>query len=96
MTGSSDRIHPSFSIVIADDEESITSSISYMLRSNNITNIVTVNDSREVVPTLDRTNAGILFIDLTMPQVTGQELIPVIKASSRETPKSKPRSNVCD
>jgi len=71
--------YPSFSIVIADDDENIISSMTYVLKSGNITHIVPVKDSREVLPVMDREDAGILFIDLTMPHITGLQLIPEIR-----------------
>jgi DNA-binding NtrC family response regulator len=72
--------YPSFSIVIADDEENIIASITYVLKSDNISHIVPVKDSREVIRVLEQTDACVLFLDLTMPHITGQELIPVIRS----------------
>jgi len=66
---------PPFSILVVDDEPSILMSISGVLRAGGINNVLCLNDSRKVMETLSGQESGVLLLDLTMPHISGQELL---------------------
>lgn len=66
---------PPFSILVVDDEPSILISTSGVLRAGGINNVLCLNDSREVMETLSGQESGVLLLDLTMPHISGQELL---------------------
>ena len=71
--------YPNFSILLVDDEEAFPRSMSITLeRQGNINNIVTCNDSRLVMDILKEENIGLILLDLTMPHISGEELLESI------------------
>ena len=71
--------YPSFSILLVDDEEAFLRSMSITLeRQGNIDNIVVCNDSRQVMNILKEENIGLILLDLTMPHISGEELLETI------------------
>ncbi|MBU5615288.1 sigma-54-dependent transcriptional regulator [Geomonas azotofigens] len=73
-----DPLFPSFSILLVDDEPSWLQTFSLALEWAGITNIVTCQDSREVMDILDRGAVGLVLLDLTMPHQGGEELLALI------------------
>ncbi|HEY6837926.1 MAG TPA: sigma-54 dependent transcriptional regulator [Geobacteraceae bacterium] len=70
------NLYPAFSILLVDDEPAWLRSLSLTLKSSaGITNIVTCEESREVMGILDRGGIGLVTIDLTMPHLSGEELL---------------------
>jgi len=75
----SEVLFPSYSILLVDDEAGWLRSLGIILeRSAGINNIVKCLDSRLVMDILDEENIGIILLDLTMPHVSGEELLPLI------------------
>ena len=71
--------YPSFGLLLVDDEPAWTNILSISLeRCAGITNITTCSDSREVLPLLDQGGIGLVILDLTMPNLTGEELLKKI------------------
>ena len=70
---------PTNSILIVDDEVSVLNSLRLSLKSNGINNILCVQDSRDVLDTLSKHRTGIVLLDLTMPYISGQELLSRIR-----------------
>ena len=71
--------YPNFSILLVDDEEAFLRSMSITLeRQGNINNIMTCNDSRLVMDILKEENIGLILLDLTMPHISGEELLESI------------------
>ena len=71
--------YPTFEILLVDDEPAWLKSLSLTLRScAGLTNIVTCQDSREVMALLDRGGIGLVLLDLTMPHLSGEELLKQI------------------
>jgi len=66
-------------ILLVDDEEQILFSYSLMLRSSGIDNVLTVKDSRKVLPLLSSQDVSVIVLDLVMPHVSGAELLQKIK-----------------
>ncbi|RII28438.1 MAG: two-component system response regulator [Geobacter sp.] len=72
----SESPYPSYRILLVDDEPAWLKSLSLTLRScAGLTNIVTCQESREVMSILDRGGIGLVLLDLTMPHLSGEELL---------------------
>ncbi len=72
----SDILYPPFGILMVDDEASWLHTLALSLeRSAGITNLLACQDSREVVGLLARHEIGIVLLDLTMPHVSGEEIL---------------------
>lgn len=72
-------LYPSFSVLLVDDEPSFLRSLSLTLeRSGRINNILRCQDSREVMDILSREEVGLVLLDLTMPYLSGEKLLPLI------------------
>ena len=71
--------YPAFGILIVDDEPAWLRSLSLTLESSaGITNTFLCQDSREVLPLLDKGGIGLVLLDLTMPGLSGEELLAAI------------------
>jgi len=71
-------IFPSLPVLIVDDEIEILKGFEIALRSGGIKNILCCQDSRDVMPLLSRQEIGVVLLDLTMPFISGEELLPMI------------------
>lgn len=70
------NLYPSFGLLLVDDEPSFLRSLSIALeRSGGITHLHRCQDSREVMSILARENIGLVTLDLTMPHLSGEELL---------------------
>lgn len=75
----SKTIYPDFGVLLVDDEPDWLGSLSLTLESYaGITNITTCSDSRQVMDILDSGRIGLVLLDLTMPHLSGEELIELI------------------
>jgi len=68
-------------VLLVDDEAQILKSYSVMLRSAGIKNVLTLDDSAEVMPLLARQDVAAIVLDLSMPRLSGTELLPEIAAN---------------
>lgn len=75
MTDSKFPEHP---ILMVDDEEHFLKSIEFILKYEGINNIHPCNDSREVLPLIEKQKFSLILLDLHMPNITGIELLPQI------------------
>ncbi len=74
-----ESLYPSFGILIADDEPSWLRSMRITLeRLAGVTNFITCQDSREVMNLLSLNEVGIVLLDLTMPHLSGEDLLRLI------------------
>jgi len=72
-------LYPHFGVLLVDDEPAWLRSLSLTLeRSAGITNIITCQDSRTVMDLLDGQEIGLVLLDLTMPNLAGDELLGMI------------------
>ncbi|MCG8472981.1 MAG: sigma-54 dependent transcriptional regulator [Desulfobacterales bacterium] len=78
-------IHPEFSILLIDDEISWLRSLGLLLERAGFSTIHKLSDGRKVTEVLQEQEIGIVLLDLMMPHIPGQELIPVIREHSPET-----------
>lgn len=70
------NLYPAFGLLLVDDEPSFLRSLGIALeRSGGITNLHRCQDSREVMDILARENIGLVTLDLTMPHLSGAELL---------------------
>lgn len=74
-----ETLYPAFDILLVDDEPAWLLSLSVTLeRCAGITNITTCEDSRDVLGILGSRDVGIVLLDLTMPNLSGEELLAEI------------------
>jgi DNA-binding NtrC family response regulator len=78
--------HPEYPVLIVDDEDNALESFEITLNSCGIENIVLCQDSRKVLPLLKSQKFEIVLLDLTMPYITGEELLPLIVQDYPDTP----------
>ncbi|ACM20601.1 sigma-54-dependent transcriptional response regulator [Geotalea daltonii FRC-32] len=81
-----DQQYPTFRILLVDDEPAWLKSLSLTLRScAGLTNISTCQDSREVMGLLAQGGIGLVLLDLTMPHLSGEELLKQVAEQYPET-----------
>lgn len=71
-------LHPSFQVLLVDDEPAWLRSLSLTLERAGISNIASCQDSRKVLPLLEKGQVGLILLDLTMPGYSGEELLEII------------------
>jgi DNA-binding NtrC family response regulator len=80
-------LYPSYKILLVDDEAPWLRSLGIILeRSAGINNSVKCLDSRQVMGILATRNVGIVLLDLTMPHLSGEELLPMITEEYPDIP----------
>ncbi|MDZ4186321.1 MAG: sigma 54-interacting transcriptional regulator, partial [Desulfuromonadales bacterium] len=78
--------YPAFTVLLVDDEPAWLHSLALTLeRSAGITNLQTCADSRQVMALLDRGSIGLVLLDLTMPYLSGEQLLAQIAERHPET-----------
>jgi DNA-binding NtrC family response regulator len=77
---------PENPILIVDDEQPVIDSLSLVLRSNGIDNIVPCTDARKAVAIFRAREFELVLLDLTMPHMTGDELLAVIHEEMPHVP----------
>ena len=77
---------PENPILLVDDEQPIIDSLSLMLRSNGIDNIVACTDSREAMAILRGAEIELVLLDLAMPHVPGEKLLASIHEEMPQVP----------
>lgn len=70
--------YPELPILIVDDEKSYLDSIGDILTANELTNVKKCQDSMEVMPRLQENDFSVIILDLKMPYISGEELLPKI------------------
>jgi DNA-binding NtrC family response regulator len=77
-------MYPEYPILLVDDEPMILLSFGTILRKSGINNFQTIEDSREVMQALEDQPVSAVVLDLTMPHVSGIELLKKINESYPE------------
>ena len=80
------NLFPDNPILIVDDEESVIMSLSNTLKSNGINNIISCQDSRDVMGLISSTELEVILLDLSMPHIPGAELLYEIHDSYPHIP----------
>ena len=62
-------------VLLVDDDTQVLHSASIVLRSSGLVHVLTVDDSRSVMPLLAERDIGALLLDLTMPHLSGHALL---------------------
>ena len=77
---------PSLPIMVVDDEEAILFSIDTVLRMVGLNNIITCSYGREVMKILSRQKVELMLLDLSMPYLSGEELLTMVNNEFPEIP----------
>ncbi len=73
--------YPEFSLLLVDDEESWLRTLSLsLLSAAGIDNVTTCRDGRKVMGILEKEDVGLVLLDLTMPNLQGEEILQDIRA----------------
>jgi DNA-binding NtrC family response regulator len=73
--------YPSFGVLLVDDELPWLRSLSLALEGpGGITHLLQCSDSRDVMSVLEKNDIGLVLLDLTMPYLSGEELLAQIVA----------------
>ena len=67
--------YPLLPVLLVDDEEVWLHSFSLTLRSAGVNNILTCQDSRQVMDILAKQAISVMVLDLTMPHINGAEIL---------------------
>ncbi|MEI6206202.1 MAG: sigma-54 dependent transcriptional regulator [Desulfuromonadales bacterium] len=74
-----------YAVLLVDDEPAWLRSLSLTLeRSAGISNIITCQDSRNVMDVLEKHKIGLVLLDLTMPYLSGEDLLELIRERKPE------------
>jgi DNA-binding NtrC family response regulator len=79
-------LYPTSPVLLVDDENAWLNSFGLTLQVAGINNIVTCNDSRKVMELLHKQPISVLVLDLTMPHLAGDELLPQVVQDFPEIP----------
>ncbi len=74
------------SVLIVDDDRMVQQSLRSLLRSGGLANVEACLDAREVLGRLDGGAFSVVLLDLGMPHMSGQELLPAIRESHPDVP----------
>jgi DNA-binding NtrC family response regulator len=81
------EIHsPNRPVVLVDDEQQSLTSFEMALRSASLNHFIKCVDSREVIPLLIEQEVEIVLLDLRMPHLMGDELLPQIISDFPDVP----------
>jgi len=73
-------------VLLVDDEQEILFSSSVMLRHAVSNPLLTISNSSEVLPLLERQEMAVIVLDLNMPGISGQELLQRITYEYPQVP----------
>ncbi len=74
------------SVLLVDDEPQLLLSAGVMLRTVGINEVLTIEDSRKVLPLLPEQDVAVVVLDLSMPYISGVELLVEIKHEFPQIP----------
>ncbi len=78
--------HPAHPFLVVDDEEGILLAIDTTLRLAGFNNILTCNDSRDVMDILSKNQVEVILMDLNMPHIGGEDMLSEITGEYPEIP----------
>ena len=81
-----ESVYPHFPVMMVDDEAQAINSFEMALRSANMNNFIRCHDSRDVMALLSSQEIEVMLLDLRMPHISGEELLPMITADYPEIP----------
>ena len=77
---------PIVPVVLVDDEPDVLQLTKMTLGAEGIRNILTLQDSRTLLPLLEKEDVAVIVLDLMMPYKSGSELLPVLVADHPDVP----------
>jgi DNA-binding NtrC family response regulator len=80
------KLFPELPILMVDDEKHFLNSLDFELRSKGITNVECCQDSRDVMPKIKERKYSVILLDVLMPYISGDELLPDIVAKYPDIP----------
>jgi len=80
------NLFPGLPVLLIDDDETALNNYRILLRAEGINHVHLCQDSREVLPLLKKNKFEFILMDLRMPHIPGEELLPKIKEDFPETP----------
>lgn len=80
------KVYPAYPVLIVDDEQNFLNSLDFELQSAGLNNVECCVDSREVLGKLRSKKYSVVLLDLLMPHITGDELLPQIVEEFPELP----------
>ena len=75
----STRTFPDYPVLMVDDDVHVLESQLTVLRSNGINNLLSTGDSRQVIELLRSREIETVLLDLSMPYISGEDLLSQIK-----------------
>jgi len=69
------HVDPRKPVLLVDDEEHILTTCKLNLQISGISEVLTLSDSREVLPLLGSEPVAVMVLDLSMPHISGMELL---------------------
>jgi len=79
-------LFPTLPVLLVDDEEQFLQSMSFILSAEGINHIVECQDSRKVEALLSGQDFSVTLLDMSMPHLSGSELLPVIVRDHPDIP----------
>ena len=79
-------LYPQYPVLLVDDESQFLLSAELILNANGINNVVTMDDSRDVLDALKEQEFSLVVLDINMPHISGLELLPQIVEKYPEIP----------
>jgi DNA-binding NtrC family response regulator len=79
-------LYPSLPVLMVDDEAQALDSFETVLLFTSINNIIRCQDSRDVMPLLSRQEIEVMLLDLSMPHISGEELLSLVTRDFPEVP----------
>ncbi len=79
-------LYPGEPVLIVDDETHILEGFKFTLKMEGIDNILCCSDPRDVLPILHSRDIEVVLLDLTMPAVSGEELLDTIASQFPQVP----------
>jgi len=79
-------LYPSLPILMVDDEAQALDSFETVLLFASINNIIRCQDSRDVMPLLSGQEIEVMLLDLSIPHISGEELLSLVTKDFPEVP----------
>jgi len=73
-------------VLLVDDDPHVLHSTSIVLRTSGMAHVLTVEDSRAVLPLLAEQEVGVVVLDLTMPHIAGHVLLEQVTSDYPDIP----------
>jgi two-component system, NtrC family, response regulator HydG len=77
---------PVVPVVLVDDEPDVLELTKMTLGAEGIRNVLTLQDSRNLLPLLEKEDVAVIVLDLMMPHKSGSDLLPVLVADHPKVP----------